>query len=203
MQKATSATAAKLATSLAAIVLAGCGAGASASTFSHKDRFAPAASASNTFVYSWVQRLDAQAPRILRSGYACAVMPPPGSRLVLFVTRPAAIATARRLLSKDRIAPAVVKVGYADRAYAKLQRIIPKLLLGEPSVSGAGSGALVDFSTPSSSACPRVEIDLQPKPTVNQKLARWAEAAVRRYGKNRVVIRHGLVSGPAATITRG
>ncbi len=56
MQKATTATAAKLVTSLVAIVLAGCGAGASASIFSHKDRFAPAASASNTFVYSWVQR---------------------------------------------------------------------------------------------------------------------------------------------------
>jgi hypothetical protein len=135
--------------------------------------------------------VDAAAPERIGSSYACSVVSAPssqGGRLLILVTSEAGMQRARDVrLGLE--APSKAKVRVVDRRLRSLtmQNIRRTALRTRPRDAreiGIGEGKLY------SDRCPRVEIGIPPAGEASPASLAWARGLLRRFGSDRVVVRH-------------
>ncbi len=139
-------------------------------------------------------------PERIGREYACAVLtratPSRPRELIVFVTAADAVPAAERLRG-DLELPKRARIERTSRRFrhAAMTWIYRSVVAAMPPGKGRGASAAIGLESPLRRArCPRLAIEIQRRGVAAQARERWGADAVRRYGRDRVVVRR--VAGP-------
>lgn len=137
------------------------------------------------------ERVERRAPDRIGNDFACAVISKRTAvrprRLLVYVTSSEAADRARRfvgeLKSASRIAVRTTSPQFRRRTMVEIRNSIEKSLPPDGTGAGIGLESPIDRTR-----CPRVRIDILPQGQAGPDMERWAEDAVRRFGRHRVIV---------------
>ena len=136
-------------------------------------------------------RLESQGLGRIGEDFACAVITrrtsPTPPRLLVYVTSNEAVEPAERFLaefkSASRSSVLVTSPRFRRRTMLRIRDSVVASLPPEPTCVGIGLESSLDRDD-----CPRVHIDMLSLGQAGAAMERWASDAVRRFGRDRVVV---------------
>ena len=134
-------------------------------------------------------------PKRIGRDYACAVLTRATDRrpreLIVFVTDRSDVAAARRVRDElERPNRARIEMTSKRFRHRVMTRIYRSVVAATPTGKGKASSAAVGLESPLRRArCPRLAIEIEPRGVASESIERWAADAVRRHGRDRVVVK--------------
>ena len=134
-------------------------------------------------------------PKRIGRDYACAVLTRATDRrpreLIVFVTDRSAVEAARRLRDELELPNrARIEIKSKRLRYRVMTRIYRSVVAAITTGKGKASSAAIGLESPLRRArCPRLAIEMERRGVASESIERWAADAVRRYGRDRVVVK--------------